>query len=813
MELLYHYLWKYKMHPGTMRLCDGREVVIKSPGLHNTASGPDFSHAMIIIDGMELAGNVEIHVKASDWYRHNHHTDPCYDNIVLHAVAIDDTRITRADGTEIPQLVIPVSTDLIELYSRLSSKIDDVKCLDRLAGIPRLKVADWLETLSMERLQMKASRILEFYRQFNSDWAQALFITLSRSLGFGLNGVPFEMLAKSLPLKYIFRHGDNRMQVEALLFGQAGMLDSSINIFDEYYQTLCREYSFLARKYGLRPLRPELWKTTTRPANSPQRRIAILSSALTTGFTLHDRLLECKGDVNALRQLFNWEAGAYWKEHSLFGLSGRMPTRFASGSITSLLINLAAPFYTAYASISGEYEWGEKSVSLLQSLPGEENSKTRQWKRAGIDYPDALRSQALIHLRSEYCDRGRCLQCRFGYTLLREAESGKPSFAMEPIVRNPQRKRKAVVAMDSWKGCLSAAEATSAAAEGLRSRGWECIEMPMADGGEGTASILAGASGAKRITVETEDPLSRKIDAEFYIDNATSTAYIDLASASGLTRLTTEERNPMLTSSYGTGLLIRAALKEGVRRIVLGLGGSATVDAGLGATAALGGSIYDLDGSQIEHPCGADLGNIGSIKPADISAELILLVDVDAPLTGDRGAARVFAPQKGADEAMTEALEKGMENVATLMKQPRTTPGYGAAGGAAAGLSEFIGGKIVNGAEWVADAIGLEQRIEGTDLVVTGEGSADRQTLMGKTPMQVMERARSRGVDTVIIAGQISDRLELMQGGFSDAIDINAPYRFHQDVDPMDPRIARSRIHTSMARAVRHHNAELKINE
>ncbi|MDE6218450.1 MAG: glycerate kinase, partial [Muribaculaceae bacterium] len=118
-----------------------------------------------------------------------------------------------------------------------------------------------------------------------------------------------------------------------------------------------------------------------------------------------------------------------------------------------------------------------------------------------------LRSQALIHLRSEYCDRGRRLQCRFGYTLLREAESGKPAFAMEPIVRNPQRKRKAVVAMDSWKGCLSAAEATSAAAEGLRSRGWECLEMPMADGGEGTASILAGASGAQRITVATADPL------------------------------------------------------------------------------------------------------------------------------------------------------------------------------------------------------------------------------------------------------------------------------------------------------------------
>lgn len=802
MELLYHYLWKYRIFPDTMRLCDGRAVRVKSPGLHNRDSGPDFSHARICVDDTDWVGNVEIHVKASDWYRHGHQDDPAYDNIILHAVAVDDARITRPDGSEIPQLVIPATPDLFQVYSELSRHIDDVRCLDRLHTLAPLTVTDWMETLSVERLQMKAQRIKDIYRQFQSDWSQALFITLARSLGFGLNGVPFEMLGKSLPLKYVFRHGDNPMQVEALLFGQAGMLDPSINIFDDYYQALCREYFFLARKYGLRPLAAGLWKTSTRPANSPQRRIAILSAALTTGFSLFDKLLECRGDADRLRELFVWEAGQYWKEHTLFGLSGTLPTKLAFGSVTSLLINLAAPFYTAYASVCGEPEWAERSIDLLMSLPGEENSKTRQWKLGGLSYPDALRSQALIQLRNEYCDRCRCLECRFGHTILRTAANGEQArIAMEPGAALEQRKKiTAVVAMDSWKGCLDADQASAAVAEGLISEGYSVIELPMADGGEGTAAILGKTLGLKRLTARVSDPLYRTITAEYYLDPEKATAYIDFAAASGLTLLKEEERNPWVTSSYGTGGLILAAKAAGARHIVLGLGGSATVDGALGTLAALGAKIYDNEGELIKHPCGSDLERISRIEPVDIGVSLTLLTDVDSPLTGEKGAAMIFAPQKGADPAMTHRLEDGMKRLGNLMQGAAATPGYGAAGGAGGGLAVFAGGEITPGAEFIARTIGLDEALRDATIAVTGEGRADRQTLMGKVPATILAHARRLGIPTILMAGIVEDRDTLERGGFGRIIDINAPYPFHPGIDPMNPATARARLRTAAYR-------------
>ena len=427
-EALYHYLWMHRIFAGDLVLCDGRPLKVLSPGVHNNDAGPDFSHAAIFIDGEKWVGNVEIHVRASDWMYHKHHDNPAYDSVILHVVAVDDAVIHRSDGAVIPQVVLPLNRHIAEVYDRFTrerqGKLDSVRCASALADIPRLNHTDWLETLSVERLQLKASRVLDYLREFSGDWNRALFVALARAMGFGLNSLPFEMTARSLPLKYVFRHADNPVQVEALLFGQAGMLDPTCNIFDEYYQTLCREYRFLAAKYGLRPINPSIWKyARTRPGNFPHRRIAILAAAISPGFNPADAILSVGKDMKGLYSLFDWKASEYWSIHPAFGAGGdgEFPLMLSKSSRTLLIINLVAPFYAARGAYLGDADLGEYAIDLLSALPAEENAVIRRWRACGLSCGDAFRSQGLLHLRREYCDRSRCLACRFGHYMIRAA--------------------------------------------------------------------------------------------------------------------------------------------------------------------------------------------------------------------------------------------------------------------------------------------------------------------------------------------------------------------------------------------------------
>lgn len=423
MERLYQYLWKHRMLGRTLTLDDGRPLVILSPGVLNTDAGPDFRDSRIRIGSTEWAGNVEIHVRASDWHRHGHDSDPAYHNVILHVVSVADTTVTRPDGTRIPQLTACFPKSFFNMYAQLSADIAAVKCGRRLDSLSRLEKEDWLETLAAERMQGKAARILDTCRAESGDWERTCFLTLARALGFGLNGVPFEMMARSLPLNYLARHSDNPIQLEALLFGQAGMLDTSIHIFDEYYQMLCREYFFLARKYGLRPIRSDVWKyARTRPGNFPHRRIALLAKSLTGGFSLMAGILEAGSDPDAGRRLFDWHLDGYWTTHSDFDREAPgSPANLSEASINLLLINLVAPLLYAYGSAHGDPDGAERGLDLWHSLAPENNTYIRQWKNVGLDCDDAMRSQALIQLRREYCDKGRCLDCRFGHALLRHS--------------------------------------------------------------------------------------------------------------------------------------------------------------------------------------------------------------------------------------------------------------------------------------------------------------------------------------------------------------------------------------------------------
>lgn len=421
-EFIYHYLWHHGMLGREMSSLRHEHLQVRNPGRHNNDAGPDFTNARIVIDGHEWIGDVEIHIKASDWFRHGHDKDPAYNSVILHLVVIDDCRIHRESGEEIPQVTVIMPQNFFLTYADLTRDLNSVRCNHLISSLPPLLLTDWLETLAIERIQMKAQRLLDYHTRLNSDWEQAVFTLVARALGFGLNGQPFEMLAMNLPLKYVYHHADDLLQVEALLFGQAGMLNSCDHIFDEYYQRLCTEYTFLARKYGLRPMRQTLWKyARTRPQNFPHRRIAILARALHKGIRFSSALREANGDFSQLMQLFAIGLDGYWADHFSFGgeTATSLPRILSYQSRILLLINIAVPFYTAFASIHGDYMAAEASSSILEKLPAENNAKIKVWQELGLEVPNALRSQSLLQLRDEYCDKARCLECRFGHFFLR----------------------------------------------------------------------------------------------------------------------------------------------------------------------------------------------------------------------------------------------------------------------------------------------------------------------------------------------------------------------------------------------------------
>lgn len=422
MEKLYQYAWQHKFwdYTGT-RLVDGRAFELISPGIPNHDSGPDFFNAKVKIEGQYWAGNVEIHTRSSDWIRHRHDHDAAYDSVILHAVGADDARIHRRDGSEIPQLVMKLPEAIRLTYDELTESQQAVRCSSSLAEIEPLVVTDWLESLAIERLQSKAERILNIRESCGGDWEQTCFITLARALGFGLNSEPFEQLGRICDIHILGRHSDNPVQLEAILFGQAGLLDSSCHIFDEYYHKLCAEYSFLLRKYRLRPMMAVGWRMArTRPQNFPHRRIAMLARMAEGGFSLLRKIIESQGKEERLRELFDREPAYYWRRHYLFGDEEHKPIgKLSASSVTLLLINTAAPLIYAYASSTGDCDLAEKAISLLESLPAEQNSIIRGWATLGLRADNALRSQALLHLRRQYCDNRKCMYCRMGHGLMR----------------------------------------------------------------------------------------------------------------------------------------------------------------------------------------------------------------------------------------------------------------------------------------------------------------------------------------------------------------------------------------------------------
>lgn len=344
-----------------------------------------------------------------------------------------------------------------------------------------------------------------------------------------------------------------------------------------------------------------------------------------------------------------------------------------------------------------------------------------------------------------------------------------------------------LIAPDSFKGSLSSRQAAEAIARGAAKALPEATLLlrRLADGGEGTAEALALGCGAKRIETTAINPLGAPIEAEWFLDSATRTAFIDTAAASGLTLLSPEQRDATRTSTYGTGQLIAEAMRQGARRIILGLGGSATMDLGYGALQAFGAEFSDETGHFLqERICGNTLPRIAAIhlptSLADLLArkEIICACDVTTPLCGDAGAAPVFGPQKGLNPDEIGKFSASFARQAALLSRLcghdiALLPRSGAAGGLGASLHALAGATLTDGAQLLIGSETFSRDIADASLVITGEGSADRQTLMGKAPYALMRLAAGADRPTILLAGKISDRDALLQAGFADAACIN----------------------------------------
>jgi glycerate kinase len=326
--------------------------------------------------------------------------------------------------------------------------------------------------------------------------------------------------------------------------------------------------------------------------------------------------------------------------------------------------------------------------------------------------------------------------------------------------------KKIVVASDSFKGSLTSLEVAAGAEQGIHEVFPECevVKVNVADGGEGTMDALRSTLGGQWVTVAAADPLGRPRDVSYVVLGDGNTAVIEMSAASGLPLLEPQERNPMLTSTFGTGEMIVDALSRGCRRFLVGIGGSATNDAGMGMLEALGFRFIDKDGKVLPGR-GESMSEVVDIDMSHVSpevkeSEFIIACDVDSPFCGPRGAAYVFSPQKGADPQMVAELDAGMEHLAEVIarvvgKDIKDVPGAGAAGGLGGGFLAFLNARLERGIEMVLDAIGFDDIIRGADLVITGEGRVDSQTLTGKTPFGIMKRARKQGIPTVAVGGSV----------------------------------------------------------
>ncbi len=432
MEELLHYVWKHKLFPlSPLETTDHQAVEVIDPGLHNRNAGPDFFNAKIKISGTLWVGNVEIHEKASDWYRHGHEKDGRYDNVILHICETIDMEARNSKGAPLLQMQLSIPSHVLRHYRELLSIDQYPPCYQVIPTLTHLTVHSWMSALQTERLSQKTDAIVQRVRKCNDSWESGYFVTLARNYGFGINGEAFEQWAFNIPLHAVDHHRDNLFQIEAIFLGQAGLLSTESiperyrenALRDEYFNKLTTEYSYLAHKFSLTPMDYRLWRfLRLRPQNFPHIRISQLANLYYQRKAGLAQLFEAT-TIEETKKVLATSVTPYWETHYTFGSESiRNEKRVSPFSLNLLLINTAIPMLFAYGRHRGKELLCDRAFDYLETLKAENNHIVRMWQQCGLIVENAGDSQALIQLKKEYCDKKECLRCRIGYEYLKRKE-------------------------------------------------------------------------------------------------------------------------------------------------------------------------------------------------------------------------------------------------------------------------------------------------------------------------------------------------------------------------------------------------------
>lgn len=420
-EYFLHYVWYYgAFNPQHLTTCHGESLIVLSRGTPNGDSGPDFFNARLMIDEHQWVGNIEIHIKSSDWEKHKHHQDPAYNNTILHVVFEHDRAAYTQSGSLVPVFELKNRIPVIQLqkFKALHENLEQVPCRAHNPSQHQIELATQLHKALVQRMAGKSERILQLARELNYDWHSVFYITLARHLGFRINTEAMEILARNTPHKILARNRDKPLKMEALLFGQAGMLEQEID--DPYFMSLKKEYLFQKKKYNLTPMLPVTWKfARLRPANFPTLRIAQLAQIAIQNEHLFSLMLH-ENETSKMLAYFDITASEYWSTHFRFGFeSGYSLKKLGIAGKEGLIMNAVAPCLFAYGQHQHNDELKEKALSLLDQLSPENNRILSLYKSLNIKADTGYLSQAILGLYHDFCSKKKCLDCNVGIKILR----------------------------------------------------------------------------------------------------------------------------------------------------------------------------------------------------------------------------------------------------------------------------------------------------------------------------------------------------------------------------------------------------------
>lgn len=409
------YIWQFQyFNTSELQTAAGEKLQVVFPGKLNTNQGPDFTGAQVKIDDTTLVGSVELHLKTSQWKDHGHSDDPNYKNVILHVVFENDL---QQSSLPVLELQPRISNLLLEKYAMLMNSPGFIPCANSVSEIKEITWLSWKERLLAERLTRKSTLVFQFIEESNAHWEESFWWMLARNFGIKTNSEAFEAVAKSIPVAILAKHKHQIHQLEALLFGQAGLLNG--NFKDEYPKLLQREYNFLKKKYDLRPIHIPVHFLRMRPGNFPTIRLAQLAVLIQNSAHLFSKILE-SDKISEVKKLFDITANDYWHYHYRFDESSAFKKKnIGKDMIDNVIINTIVPVLFAYGLYHKEEKYKNKGILWLEEIEAEENYITKAFVGLKLSNTSAFDSQAFIELKTQYCDQKHCLKCAIGNSLLK----------------------------------------------------------------------------------------------------------------------------------------------------------------------------------------------------------------------------------------------------------------------------------------------------------------------------------------------------------------------------------------------------------